>query len=174
MSATPWTEEDLKGSQDHAAVCINGPGCIECRWLATLAAVRQDLAESQRLLGETLLAEETVRQERDALQIQQRYGTPFDPTGVKTSIEIQSLRTRAEAAEARAAAALENERLTREEEERATIDANGLRRRVAALTKAATLRRNALIHDNQDFVGEWIAIPRADFDRLRAALAGAP
>lgn len=38
--------------------------------------------------------------ERDAAQFVQRYGTPFDPTGAKTGIEIQSLAARVRALEA--------------------------------------------------------------------------
>jgi len=41
------------------------------------------------------------------------------------------------------------------------------------LLEAARLKRNAIIHDNPDFGGAWIAIPREDFDALRAAIARA-
>ena len=35
---------------------------------------------------------QTLQQELEACRIQQRFGTPFDPTGAKTGTEIQSLR----------------------------------------------------------------------------------
>ena len=46
-----------------------------------------------------------------------------------------------------------------------------------ALREAGRLSRNILIHgtDNeQHFEGEWVAIPREDFDRWRATLAETP
>ena len=46
-----------------------------------------------------------------------------------------------------------------------------------ALREAGRLSRNVLIHgtdDEQHFEGEWVAIPREDFDRWRAALAETP
>jgi len=45
-----------------------------------------------------------------------------------------------------------------------------------ALLEAARLRRNVLIYDDEDtgrFRGEWVAVPREDFDALRDALAAA-
>ena len=37
--------------------------------------------------------------------------------------------------------------------------------------KAGQFKRNTCIHDNPDFEGEWIAVPREDFDAFKAALA---
>ena len=34
-------------------------------------------------------------------------------------------------------------------------------------------KRNVIIHDNPEFEGEWIAVPREDFDAFRATLAKA-
>lgn len=51
--------------------------------------------------------------------------------------------------------------------------ADAERARHAALVEAARLPRNVLIYDGQSsdyFKGEWVAVPRADFDVLRAAL----
>ena len=42
---------------------------------------------------------------------------------------------------------------------------------VAALVAAARLKRNAIYRADSVFEGEWIVIPREDFDALRAALA---
>ena len=36
------------------------------------------------------------------------------------------------------------------------------------LLEAARLGRNVIIHNNPQFEGEWVAVPREDFDRLRA------
>ena len=50
-------------------------------------------------------------------------------------------------------------------------DYNTMAKRLQDLVDAADLRRNVIIHDNSDFVdGEWIAIPKEDFDALRSAL----
>ena len=38
------------------------------------------------------------------------------------------------------------------------------------LAKAANLRRSVIIHDDPKFEGEWIAIPKEDFDALRKVL----
>ena len=40
-----------------------------------------------------------------------------------------------------------------------------------AVTQAAQLRRNVVIHDSPAFAGRWIAVPGEDFTRLRDALA---
>lgn len=45
-------------------------------------------------------------------------------------------------------------------------------KRVADLAAAATFKRNTIIHNDPRFKGEWVAVPREDFDRLRALLAG--
>ena len=37
----------------------------------------------------------------------------------------------------------------------------------------SAFKRNVLIRDNPDFEGEWVAVPREDFDALRAVLAKA-
>lgn len=45
---------------------------------------------------------------------------------------------------------------------------------VLAVVAAAQLPRNVAIHDEDTarrFKGEWVAVPRKDFDALRAALA---
>ena len=41
------------------------------------------------------------------------------------------------------------------------------------LVEAASLKRNVIIHDEHGFEGEWVAVPREDFDLLRAAIADA-
>lgn len=47
-----------------------------------------------------------------------------------------------------------------------------LEAQLASLRKAAAFKHNVIIHDDsKKFVGEWIAVPRADFDALRVALA---
>ncbi len=66
-----------------------------------------------------------VEGERNALQLQYRHGTPFDPTGAKAGTEIAALRARAEKAEAKDAGfktAWENELLLRGEAEAALRD----------------------------------------------------
>lgn len=40
---------------------------------------------------------------------------------------------------------------------------------VAELVEAGALTRNVIIWDEHGFRGEWIAIPREDFDKLRMA-----
>ena len=35
------------------------------------------------------------------------------------------------------------------------------------LAKAANLRRSVIIHDDPKFEGEWIAIPKEDFDTVQ-------
>ena len=42
-------------------------------------------------------------------------------------------------------------------------------RALREVVEAAALRRNAPIHDNAAFEGLWVAVPKEDFDRLRAA-----
>ncbi len=42
-----------------------------------------------------------------------------------------------------------------------------------AVRVASRFRRNILFHDGPGFVGEWVAVPAADFRELRAALAAA-
>jgi len=44
----------------------------------------------------------------------------------------------------------------------------------AALREAGQFKRNAIIYDDPKFDGEWIAIPRVDFDAFKAALSSAP
>ena len=44
------------------------------------------------------------------------------------------------------------------------------RERSERLREAAQLKRNTIIHDSPDFDGEWVAVPREDFDALRVAL----
>ena len=39
--------------------------------------------------------------------------------------------------------------------------------------KKGQFKRNVIIHDNPEFEGEWIAIPREDFDAFKAAIAKA-
>lgn len=54
------------------------------------------------------------------------------------------------------------------------IEANA--RLIAAapeLLEAGRLRRSVIIHDNPDFEGEWVAVPREDFQALRTAIAKA-
>jgi len=38
-----------------------------------------------------------------------------------------------------------------------------------ALAKAAQLRRNTTIRNDKHFAGQWVAIPKEDFDALRTA-----
>ena len=38
------------------------------------------------------------------------------------------------------------------------------------LLEAASLKCNAILCDEQGFEGEWVAVPKADFDALRAAI----
>ena len=38
------------------------------------------------------------------------------------------------------------------------------------LVKAAQLKRSVIMYDVPNFSGEWVAIPRSDFDLLREAL----
>ena len=42
---------------------------------------------------------------------------------------------------------------------------------LAALWKAAELPRNTRLCDTAELTGEWVAVPKEDFDKLRAALA---
>lgn len=46
--------------------------------------------------------------------------------------------------------------------------------RVRKLEEAAALRRNALICEREGLVGDWVAVPREDFDRLREVLETKP
>ena len=41
---------------------------------------------------------------------------------------------------------------------------------MAKLIEAAKLGRNIIIYDNPQFEGEWVAVPREDFDALRTAV----
>jgi hypothetical protein len=44
--------------------------------------------------------------------------------------------------------------------------------KIARFLKAMRFKRNVIIHDNAPrFEGDWIAVPREDFDELRNALA---
>jgi hypothetical protein len=75
--------------------------------------------------------------------------------------------------------ALNLHRVTLERAERAEAE-------VRALREAAQLPRNVLIYDGErlfdrmagipsvTFTGQWVAVPRADFDALRAALDPKP
>jgi hypothetical protein len=45
--------------------------------------------------------------------------------------------------------------------------------KLARVVEAAALHRNTIMHDAPDFVGDWVAVPREDFDRHVAALAAA-
>lgn len=42
---------------------------------------------------------------------------------------------------------------------------------LTAVAEAARLRRNTVIRDREKFVGEWVAVPLEDFNRLVDALA---
>ena len=63
-------------------------------------------------------------------------------------------------------------RLARCDDERRALlgDADGL----LLVKDRAALRRAVIIHDNPDFVGRWVAVPKQDFDALREALAALP
>ena len=43
---------------------------------------------------------------------------------------------------------------------------------VESLLKAGQFKRNTIIHDNPEFEGDWIAVPRKDFDAFRTTLTG--
>ncbi|KKM96680.1 hypothetical protein LCGC14_1175500, partial [marine sediment metagenome] len=44
--------------------------------------------------------------------------------------------------------------------------------KIARFLKATRFKRNVIIHDNSPrFEGDWIAVPREDFDEFRNALA---
>ena len=45
--------------------------------------------------------------------------------------------------------------------------------KLAALVEAANFKRNAIIRDSSEFIGNWVAIPEDDFDKLVAAIAAA-